>query len=351
MKYSEELHGAMVSLTERYGITLSEVPDRFKEKIVHLIGPSHRQEIDHAFRPLITGALRNLRIRATHRIDSKKLAECRDQVAQTEGYDNNDVIDAIHLWISIFKIKTDDNTEEIIISEPTDEPFSQEIIDDVGPIVDETAITAPLDAEIVFNQFDQPSLVQEPQVSDYNGNFNDLSFETVADFAISDEESQLNKRLESSKSINEIEADRVHEKAEKSRKKTKKYDPKPEFTQPVYEPPPFEKTTAEGTVDGAFKALRDGNPSLASRIMMELARNGDTRAQFHLGEFYLEGTGIEKSLEKGKYWLRKAASRGSVAAKGKLEDIENEANSGGCCGCLLVGFVLFVVMQILANLL
>jgi len=354
MNYSQELREAMVSLTDRYGITLTEVPERFKEKLVQMIGSAHHEEIEHAFKPLEAGALRNFRIRATHRIEPKKLAEARDMIAAVEGYSHEDVIASIHLWVEIFKVNPDTNIDELEEADLTIDENSVEFIDDVSPIIDNTSITAPYDVERVVNQFDTTVPVDEPQVEDYDGKFSDTSFETVADFTMTKEEINLNAHLQSdANSPGYDDFSKTLEANKKSKKRAKKNETaKPHFEpEPVnYEPPGYERNTAEGNVDGAFRALRDGNPGLASRIMMELARNGDTRAQFHLGEFYLNGTGIEKSLEKAKYWLRKAAGRGSVAARSKLEEIENEANSGGCCGCLVSRVVILIVMRLLSAL-
>ncbi|MFZ5953078.1 MAG: tetratricopeptide repeat protein [Candidatus Rifleibacteriota bacterium] len=351
MKYSQELIDAMAVLTDRYGITLVEVPDRFKEKLVQIIGPRHQEEVNHAFKALEAGALRRLRIRAAQKIEPGMLAETKKWLSEVEGYQPQDALDALHLWVPIFKVKTDsslDDLDEYDFITPED---PVESIDDVTAIVDSTMITAPYDVEIVVNQFDTTTPVKEPQILEYDGKFSDQSFEEVTDFSISEAESDLIDHLESSPSDPGYQEykDTHPNKTIKKQQKAKK----PKVVEPLADPempPPWEKTTTEGNVDGAFKALRDGNPQLASRIMMELARNGDTRAQFHLGEFYLQGTGIEKSLEKGKYWLRKAAGRGSIAAKSKLEELENEDNSGGCCGCVVVFFVIYVVIQFLSSL-
>jgi len=352
MKYSQELIDAMAVLTDRYGITLVEVPDRFKEKLVQIIGPRHQEEINHAFKALEAGALRRLRIRAARKIEPAMLAETKKWLSAVEGYQPQDAFDALHLWMPIFKVKADTDLNDLDEYDFTTPEDPVESSDDLTPIVDLTMITAPYDVEKVVNQFDSTTPVKEPQILEYDGKFSDPSFEEVHDFSISEAESDLIDHLESSPSdpgYQEYKDTHPNETIKKQQKSKKN-----KVVEPPAEPemlPPLEKNTAEGNVDGAFKALRDGNPQLASRIMMELARNGDTRAQFHLGEFYLQGIGTEKSLEKGKYWLRKAAGRGSIAAKSKLEEIENEDNSGsGCCGCVVIFFVIYVVIQFLSSL-
>ncbi|MDN5279960.1 MAG: uncharacterized protein PWR01_3925 [Clostridiales bacterium] len=346
MKYSEELKNAMMSLTDRYGITLSEVPDRFKEKIIQIIGEGYKSEIDHAFKSLEMGFLRNVRVRATHYIQPDKLNDTRNLIAGIEGFSNDDVNENLQLWVDIFKVRTDASIEELDADDFFSPADPNDSLQDVSPIIDNTAITAPLEVERVVNQFDTESAVSEPTVDDYDGNFSDSSFETVADFEISENESNLIEHLETSVTTPGYNDD-AHSRSKKNKKRQQPQKP----PEPVaYEPPPWEKNSSEHTIENAFVALREQNPSLASRIMMELARDGNTRAQFHLGEFYIDGIGIEKSLEKAKYWLRKAASRGSMPARTKLEELENQENSGGCCGCLIVGFIILIAFNVIGSL-
>jgi len=83
---------------------------------------------------------------------------------------------------------------------------------------------------------------------------------------------------------------------------------------------------------------------------MELARNGNSKAQFHLGEFYLMGTGVEISEDKAKYWFRKAAAQGSMPARQKIEDLESNKGSGSCFGCFFAIFMVFISIKLLSIL-
>lgn len=351
MKYSEELKNAMLTLLERYGVTLSDVPERFKEKLGNLMGNTFKDEIEEVFKPLELGYLRNLRVRATQRVEPAKLHETSNLLSTMEELSHDEVLETLSLWMDLFKVRTEISLEELEDGDFFSPPDPNEFVADVEPIVDNIRVTAPLDVETVVNQFDSDVPVDEPQVDDYDGNFSDVSFETVTDFKISDEESDLIEHLESASTSPGYDAytkehpTRIRlDRAKQEKKKHKKRD-----NVAVYVPP-AENETAKGSVDSAFKALRDGKAGLASRIMMEQARNGDIRAQFHLGEFYISGTGIEKSPEKAKYWLRKASSRGSMPAKTKLEEIEKEENSGGCCGCAVIVFVVIIVLKLIGSL-
>lgn len=364
MKISQRLIDCMSSLIERYGITLTEVPERFKEKLLVLLDNDLQDEIELAFKPLALNCLKNIRVRATHKISAKKVDETKELLKATEEFTSEEIDELIILWLKLFNVEIDATIEEIAETLSVSDYGNLEFIQDVSPIEDRTSMSFEGDFETVVNQFDNAEPVEEPQIEEYDGHFEDSSFETVADFSISETENRLNKSLEdTSESINQI--------LEKS----------PDYHQELYEPEqrkeskPAKKNAVKNfknsldmnnrlnqssgkkavpenyTIDTAFKALREGNHSLVSRIMMELARNGNLQAQFHLGEFYLSGTGVEKSKEKALYWLRKAASRGSIPAKEELERIDKEENSSGCCGCLLIIFLGFIVMNLIGSLL
>lgn len=49
--------------------------------------------------------------------------------------------------------------------------------------------------------------------------------------------------------------------------------------------------------------------------LMKNAQNGDSEAQFKLGNMYLRGVGIEQDYEKAIYWLKLAAQQGHSAAQ------------------------------------
>lgn len=62
--------------------------------------------------------------------------------------------------------------------------------------------------------------------------------------------------------------------------------------------------------------------------LADIARQGDIDAQVLLGYQYLSGTpDIEPSIEKAKYWMRKAAEKGDADAQGVLGTLYyNEKN-------------------------
>ena len=55
---------------------------------------------------------------------------------------------------------------------------------------------------------------------------------------------------------------------------------------------------------------------------LEQAKAGDTHAMRMLGAMYLQGLNVPKDREKGLYWYRKAAEKGSDAARSELNQIE-----------------------------
>lgn len=58
------------------------------------------------------------------------------------------------------------------------------------------------------------------------------------------------------------------------------------------------------------------------QVYMDQARAGDTHAMRMLGAMYLQGLNVPKDREKGLYWYRLAADKGSDAARSELSQIE-----------------------------
>lgn len=58
------------------------------------------------------------------------------------------------------------------------------------------------------------------------------------------------------------------------------------------------------------------------QILIDQAKAGDTRAMRMLGAYYLHGLNVPKDREKGLYYYRMAAEKGSDAAKAELSQIE-----------------------------
>ncbi|WLT32892.1 tetratricopeptide repeat protein [Geothrix sp. PMB-07] len=58
------------------------------------------------------------------------------------------------------------------------------------------------------------------------------------------------------------------------------------------------------------------------QVYIDQAKAGDTHAMRMLGTLYLQGLNVPKDREKGLYWYRKAAEKGSDAARTELRQIE-----------------------------
>ena len=55
------------------------------------------------------------------------------------------------------------------------------------------------------------------------------------------------------------------------------------------------------------------------------AQNGHGKAQFQIGEFYLNGKcGYSQDLEAAKLWYRRAAANGNKNAREKLKSLGEE---------------------------
>jgi TPR repeat protein len=63
------------------------------------------------------------------------------------------------------------------------------------------------------------------------------------------------------------------------------------------------------------------NAKKAYKLYIKIARKGHTEAQFRVANMYAKGTGVEKSLSKSKYWLKKLIEKGDDRAKKMLNQI------------------------------
>jgi Sel1 repeat len=60
----------------------------------------------------------------------------------------------------------------------------------------------------------------------------------------------------------------------------------------------------------------------AVKALLEQAKAGDVHSMHLLGLMYYNGLNVPRDQEKGLYWLRKAAEKGSDAARAELSQIE-----------------------------
>jgi TPR repeat protein len=64
------------------------------------------------------------------------------------------------------------------------------------------------------------------------------------------------------------------------------------------------------------------------RVQLTMAQKGDVRAQYYLGEMHEQGLGTKQNIAEAFKWYAKAAEKGDVRAKRKLEHrAEIEANA------------------------
>jgi hypothetical protein len=78
-------------------------------------------------------------------------------------------------------------------------------------------------------------------------------------------------------------------------------------------PPRFQPTAAVVTIESVPASVQ---------LYLEQAKSGDTHAMRMLGAYYYNGLNVPRDREKGLYWYRKAAEKGSDAARAELNQIE-----------------------------
>ena len=352
MKNLEQIAEALRGLADRYGITIAEVPDRLREKVLHITGPACSEDLDMVLQPLRDNLLRQIRVRAGNKVEERVVASAIEATAALDGFSTETARQIVTLWTGIFRVKIVKKLIETAEFDEFDRLEADLVIrDDIRLVTDESV-------EKVFNPFDSVSKVAEPQVADYDGKFGEWASENVTEFSISAAENQISINVESfdAKPVPLADSRRsgrqeTKESQGKGRRKRGEGKTDTEFEMGVAAPlSSSSSSSAKYTIDDAFKQLRNNNFDLASKIMMELARGGNSKAQFHLGEFYLMGTGVEISEEKAKYWLRKASAQGSFPAKQKLEDLESNDGSSGCFGCFFTIVVVGGALKLLSVL-
>jgi len=82
----------------------------------------------------------------------------------------------------------------------------------------------------------------------------------------------------------------------------------------------FKQAPARPLPVAAVATVETVPPSV--QIYLDQAKAGDTHAMRMLGAMYLQGLNVPKDREKGLYWYRMAAEKGSDAARSELNQIE-----------------------------
>lgn len=94
--------------------------------------------------------------------------------------------------------------------------------------------------------------------------------------------------------------------------------PLPTAPAPQAAPP---KPTAAETLASAERFSARGSHSEAAAMLKPLAEQDNAKAQFRLGEMYLDGRGVERNDQEGVRLVRKAASMGDCNAQLRLGEM------------------------------
>ena len=63
------------------------------------------------------------------------------------------------------------------------------------------------------------------------------------------------------------------------------------------------------------------NLTKAYSFVIAAARKGDQAAWRKVADLYLQGRGVDLSVEKAKYWLKKLSNSGDIQASQKLKKL------------------------------
>ena len=73
-------------------------------------------------------------------------------------------------------------------------------------------------------------------------------------------------------------------------------------------------TTLALTLEDARLSIRTKQFDTAEHQLIELAKTGDSEAQYLLGSLYNSGQGVARNYEKSAFWLTKAAQQNHAKA-------------------------------------
>ena len=358
MKHLEQLAEALRELTDRYGITMTEVPERLREKILQKVGAEAADDLDVIFQPLLNNLLRPLRIRAGHRVGKAVVDGVIKSVAELEGFDPKLAEPIVRLWMTVF-IVSEGETLADTLEKHVHKTLSPVLADEPDHIAGKKPYKESGSRHYATSESENRATKGRG-----GGGYETDEHSVKPAAALADPFASLSfsekkaKGRSGSDDLNDTSDSAKKARKSASEKKAKKPGDSLEDSMITPLQPDMMSFSASQTtpaassakpgIDEAFRNLRNGDYQTASKVMMELARAGDSRAQFHLGEFYMAGTGVEQSNDKAKYWFRKAAAQGSLPAKNKLEDLEEPEGQGGCLSCAFTLFLIFVVLKFLS---
>lgn len=362
MNKFEGIGYVVISLVERYGVTLCEIPNRFKEKVHEALDEKSSTLLDEFFEPLENDLLTSLRSKSAHSIDISEISQIANNIVETLSLSFEDAVELTDWWAKVMGVtveggEIDSNNLEstqIKLESPCDdydvflEIPSEKIKEDaVKASGNKSAIDTPKYSQNkIKKQLEKPlkpsgaSLSKSSSLSSKNivdksasSNLSKQSHQKSFNKPSSKFSSKDNKSDSHARTSNLNQSSRDHKRPMQPRGSSSNLAQA--NTKTITRD--RQKQGQDKDIKAAFQALGNGNSDKAAKIMMQLANSGNRRAQFHLGEFYLKGTGVDKNTEKAKYWFTKSAKNGFVRAITKLEELnENDDASGsGCCLILI----------------
>lgn len=359
MNNEQEIKTAIKEFILKYGTTITYLPGRFRQKVLDRIKMPSNDVIDDIFSPLEKDLLNPLRSRANSYITLEELEETISDVFEKTHLQNN-AKSVVYTWVEFFNVEVRSEKDSSGLFDSTDE-LTIESPEDLKIDHQQHEVTEPNEAFI--NPFDTETIVEEPIVEDFQVSFDD-SFEKISEpYNQSDQTSkhEISSKKELKSITPEVKTKKTKLSFEKKAGDLNKHQAsinlglKSNDYQPQSNtsnmPANYNNKNSDLSIAKSFEQLHKNNTAKALDIMKNLAQSGNIRAQFHLGEFYMNGVGIsEKDPARAEYWLRKAANRGSAPATKVLMDLEvqkslDESSAMSGCGCIVAIVVFLYVIS------
>lgn len=334
------------NLIERYGITLCEIPIRFKQKIIEAIPSLNKDSLDRFFFPLEQGLLTPIRRKTNEYLDPSDIEDAALNISEQLPCDSDEALGLTINWVNAMGIKSSLNID---VAKPVNSNESTTRNTDFTSSTTNKKLN-----EIGSSKSNLGDMTEE--FGSYSKAYGDDELADILDLTPlgtqNIKQAESTRKAEENKSKRESSKKKINVQQRANTYKEKITPPPPPMNRSSNKPKVSKNNIADDkeTIVAAFKYRSKGNHDKAAKIMMRLAKSGNKVAQFHLGEFYLAGTGVDVNEEKAKYWLNKSSKNGFGRATEKLEELTREEDEGsGCCGCIVILFaVIFAFIWLIS---
>lgn len=196
MVHLERIFEVVESMISRYGVTLTEIPERFKSKILQKLDADSEMiaEVALFFKLLLSETIRPVRTKAGSHISKSEYDKVLARAIEFDELDEQSAKKIVDLWARAFHVEI--RADQV----PVFDESSEISVDDFDVSPAEFDVTVPdydftirtnEDVERVINQFDDDVSVDEPQIDDYDPHFEQIDSDMTVEFVEDEAEEEI----------------------------------------------------------------------------------------------------------------------------------------------------------------